>query len=98
MIRYMFLRNANREPIGCVAINVFRETGKLHYQVSVVNRMDRFNLLTGKDLPFNREVARHLAVGRLVENPFEVGMPADATMNQISTIVMRDLSSLAAPS
>jgi hypothetical protein len=97
MIRYMFLRDVNREPIGCIAINVHRATQALEYQVSVVNKVDRFNPLTGRALPFNKEVARMIAAGRLVENGFRVDMPSDATMNQISTIVMKDLANLTAP-
>jgi hypothetical protein len=93
-IRYMYLRDDKGSPIGCLAIQLHRKKGYLEYQLSVLNPVDRFHPLTGKQMPFNREVARRLAVGRLVEEPSSVSMGAKDTMTQISITVMQHLSGL----
>lgn len=58
----MFLRSANGFPVGCLSIDVNQLTETVSYQFSVLNPTDKFN----------REVARVMALGRLVENPIEV--------------------------
>lgn len=90
-IRYMYLRDENNGPVGCLAIQLHRKKHYLEYQLSVLNPVDKRHPITGKNLPFNRAVARQLAVGRLVESPIEMYLPEDATMNEISLLVMQDL-------
>lgn len=96
-VRYMYLRDEHRNPIGCVAIWLHRKKGYLEYQVSVVNPVDRVDPLSGKSVPFNRNVARDLALGRLVSQGLMVRIDGDATMNEITHAVMSDLANLFAP-
>jgi hypothetical protein len=96
-IRYMYLRDCNKNPIGCIAIFINRDAGLLDYQVSVVNPLDRKDRFTGKDLPFHRAMARQLACGRLVEDGLCLPMNRNATMNEISMLVMKDLASCHRP-
>lgn len=97
VIRYMYLRDESRSPVGCLAIKLHRKKGYLEYQVSVVNPIDRVHPLTGRSLPFNKTMARRLALGRLVEEGLRVTIFPDATMNEISMTVMLDLASLSNP-
>jgi len=86
--RIMFLRNEG-QPCGCVAISVDRRNRKLNYQFSVLNPADRFD----------RKMARHLALGRLVESPIEIpyNKGEKLTMHDISERVLRHLSKSKAP-
>jgi len=57
----MFLREANRAPVGCLAIKLNRKKGYLEYQLSVVHPIDLYDPFTGRSRPFNRAMARQLA-------------------------------------
>lgn len=85
--RIMYLRDRNYNPVGCIAIKLHRhveyDRQLVEYQVSVLNPLDRFN----------RATARQLALGRLVEAPLTVRVPADPTIYEISLKVMRDIAS-----
>jgi hypothetical protein len=96
-IRYMYLRDAKREPIGCLAIKLHRKKGYLEYQVSTVNPIDRVDPITGRSLPFNRSMARHLAAGKMLEDALCVPMDSEVNMIQVSILVMKDLASLPLP-
>lgn len=76
--RVMFLRGVDERPVGCVVINVDRHNKRIEYQVSTLNPFDKFN----------REVARLLATGRLVEAPFHLWLPNKAGLHEISRRVM----------
>lgn len=86
--RIMFLRDrygSNKgNPCGCLAISLVPTGGAkarndIHYQVSILNPVDKFN----------RSLARQLARGRLQEKPFLIGnVSANATMHEITGIVM----------
>lgn len=76
--RVMFLRSVDDKPVGCVVINVDRHLKRIEYQVSTLNPLDKFN----------REVARLLAIGRLVESPFHLWLPNKAGLHEISRRVM----------
>lgn len=76
--RVMFLRNADNKPVGCVVINVDRHNKRIEYQVSTLNPLDKFD----------REVARLLATGRLVEAPFHMWLPNKAGLHEITRRVM----------
>lgn len=96
-VRYMYLRDEHRSPIGCVAIQLHRKKGYLEYQVSVVNPVDRVDRNTGKSVPFNRNVARDLALGRLVSQGMIVPMGYTDNMNEITHAVMSDVARQPAP-
>ncbi len=82
--RIMFLRDTKNHPVGCVAINFDFQTSQLSYQLSVLNPNDKFD----------RKMARHLALGRLVERPFSVTIPAvlKYSMHDVTFLVMSDIS------
>jgi hypothetical protein len=81
--RVTFLRNADDRPVGCVVINVDRHRKRIEYQVSTQNPADKFD----------REVARLLAVGRLIESPFHLWLPNKAGLHEISRRVMQHIVS-----
>jgi hypothetical protein len=78
----MFLRNVDERPVGCVVINVDRHLKRIEYQVSTLNPLDHFK----------RDVARQLAMGRLVEAPFRMWLPNKAGLHEISRRVMTHLA------
>jgi hypothetical protein len=75
----MFLRDKRRQPIGCLAINI--DSGKVSYQMSVLNPSDKFN----------REVSRVIALGRLIEKPIVINSPPGESMHDISLMIMNDI-------
>lgn len=79
--RIMYLRSSHGQPIGCIAISVERNSATVQYQISVLNPRDNFN----------RSVARHLAIGRLVENPRSINIKKSANMHDVSSAVMQDI-------
>jgi len=80
--RVTFLRNADNKPVGCVVINVDRHNKRIEYQVSTLNPADKFD----------REMARLLATGRLVESPFHLWLPNKAGLHEISRRVMQHIA------
>lgn len=60
--RIMYLRDEHFFPIGCVAISLSKNRSTVRYQVSVLNPVDQFE----------RGLARHIALGRLLENPIRI--------------------------
>lgn len=93
----MFLRSASGLPVGCIAIDVNELTETVSYQLSVLNPTDKFN----------REVARVMALGRLVEKPIDVASSRVASagvftndkvsMHKVSQAVMLDIFNSKAP-
>lgn len=81
--RVTYLRNADHKPVGCVVINVDRHNKRIEYQVSTLNPADKFD----------REMARLLATGRLVEAPFHLWLPNKAGLHEISRRVMTHIAS-----
>lgn len=79
-VRHMFLRDASYNPVGCLAIQLDRRNHRLNYQFSVLNPRDAFN----------RKLARQLALGRLVEEPFRVNLPRnrEVSMHDVTHAVM----------
>jgi hypothetical protein len=84
--RVTYLRDRKGDPQGCVAIKLLPhvefDRQVIVYQVSVLNPVDRFD----------RALARQLALGRMVEKPLTVRVPADPTMYQITWHVMSDIA------
>ncbi|HEY5267567.1 MAG TPA: hypothetical protein VII94_00330 [Candidatus Saccharimonadales bacterium] len=72
------------KPVGCLAIKVSQRAGPryLSYQHSVLNPRDQFN----------RELARQLALGRLVECPVFIRVTGTLTMKQITELVMLNIA------
>ncbi len=81
--RIMFLRDKSGSPVGALAIVINPHTHFVEYQFSAVNAV--------KD-SFKRDVARQLALGRLIEDPILVSLRDDFTMYNISKAVMKNLS------
>lgn len=82
--RIMFLRDKNNTPCGCLAIQLNPSTRLVEYQFSVVN--------AAQDT-FNRETARHLAIGRLSTNPITIPLrERNLNMFDISRAVMKNLT------
>lgn len=80
-VRFMFLRNKNNQPVGCLAIKFDKSKKRAYYQVSVLNPHDRFN----------RSVGRELALGRLHSKPFVVVVGTQFNMHEISKAVLADI-------
>ena len=87
--RIMYLRDENSNPVGCVAISLSKNRDTIRYQMSVLNPVDKFE----------RSLARHIALGRLLEKPLRVKGIGEAQKSwQITEAVMKDiLSSKTAP-
>lgn len=82
--RVMFLRDKSNSPVGCVAILINPSTRLVEYQFSVVNMAQD---------TFNRETARQLALGRLIESPITIPLrERNLNMFNISQAVMKNLS------
>jgi hypothetical protein len=80
-LRVMYLRSSNGAAVGCLAFSVDRATNKATYQLSVVNPLDTFN----------KGVARHLAVGRLIETPVTVNVASAVNMHDVAKSIMRNM-------
>ena len=80
--RIMYLRDDNYQPVGCLAISVSKNQKQVRYQLSVVNPVDKFE----------RSLARHIALGRLLEMPFRVeGFDGSQNGWEVTTAVMRHI-------
>lgn len=64
--KFMFLRDANRNPVACVATDFDKEKNKFSYQYSVVHSNDQFDKKLGKQI----------AEGRLKTNPIQIVDPS----------------------
>ena len=96
--RFVYLRDANRHPVGCLVVRLVPppkplDMGRIEYQLSVVNPIDRKDPNSHRSVRFNREHARHLALGRLMENPFTVpyDTSADIYFHEVLSAVMFDI-------
>lgn len=83
MMRIMFLRDKNRQPVGCLAF-VIDADNHIVYGMSVLNPKDKFN----------RTIARDVAMLRM--NMFERSRfipfhAAPYTMHEVSEALMQDL-------
>jgi hypothetical protein len=90
MNRFMFLRDKQYRPIGCVVMAVDRRNHRVNYQYSVLNPVD----------DFNRALARQIALGRLIEKPIKVPLYRGEEINihLISEIVLTEIATGNAPS
>jgi hypothetical protein len=82
--RIMYLRDKSGYPVGCVAMGLTRSMKKIKYQLSVLNPQDQFD----------RSLARHIALGRLLESPLEadyIGPLGIPSMKEVTFSVMKDM-------
>ena len=81
--RVMFLRDKDYQPVGCLVISVSQKTNKVRYQFSVRNPVDHFK----------RDLARQIALGRLIEKPIVAGKTgSNDDWDSIVRMVMENLS------
>jgi|GEM_PF-2732673 len=80
--RVMYLRDERYNPVGCVAISLTKNRQTVRYQLSVLNPVDKFE----------RSLARHIALGRLVEKPIRLhGFDGNQDNNEITYAVMQSI-------
>jgi hypothetical protein len=89
-IRYMYVRDDQYGPCGCVAIQVHRSKNRVEYGLSVRHPIDCKNA-AGKQLKFNRRQAQSLALDRMIEAPRYAYIDREATQHDISRAVMQDI-------
>lgn len=81
--RVIYLRDKRNQIVGCCAVKLHREKLYAEYRISVLNPRDNFE----------RSLGRQLALGRLVEAPFLVGIPSsDCDLHEVFKAVMSDIS------
>lgn len=82
-IRFMFLRDKDKQPIGCIAVDYIH--GRLEYGLSVLNPKDKFD----------RRLARSIAIGRWGTNSSCNHIPFvkddSFNMHLVSSTVMKHL-------
>ena len=74
--KFMFLRDAKRNPVACIATNFDKETNKFTYQYSVVHSDDQFD----------KERGRQIAEGRLRSNPILLVDSEDADQQYAGSV------------
>ena len=80
--RIMYLRDNSFTPVGCVAISVSKNGKQVRYQCSILNPSDKFE----------RSLARHIALGRLLEKPIRInGWDGNQNKYEITLAVMYDI-------
>ena len=79
--KIMYLRDSNRNPIGCLAITVDHVRLKAEYQLT----------MTAPEDHFDRKMGRQMSIGRLVENPLTVRLKANSDMNDVALAIMKDI-------
>jgi hypothetical protein len=89
-IRFMYIRDANQEPVGCVAISVNRNANRAAYGLSVRNPADAFDS-EGRRVKFNRTTAQTVALARLNLRPGRAYIPSNATQHEITASVLGDI-------
>lgn len=87
-VRFMFLRNESKQPVGCLAITVNEVTNQVSFGMSVLNPKDEFD----------RAMAREIAEGRLKKSPHMVAATAVKSMHDVSFAVMKELKNDKYPS
>ena len=89
-VRFMYVRDANYSPVGCLAIRVIRSKNRVEYGLSVRNPVDGVDF-NGRSKPFDRMLAQDSAELRLDSNPQQAFIPKDATQHDISRAVLQDI-------
>jgi hypothetical protein len=89
-VRYMYVRDAQWDPCGCMVITVNRDQNQVVYGLSVRNPIDATDKLNRR-VKFDRKTAQSLALRRLLENPQHAYIAKSATQHDISAAVLRDI-------
>jgi hypothetical protein len=84
MMRIMFLRDKNNQPIGCLAFVISSLADQIVYGMSVLNPKDKFNRTIARDVAMLRMNMSE----RCRDVPFHA---APYTMHEVSKTLMRDL-------
>lgn len=80
--RIFYLRNKDRHPVACVAININRLQQVIQYQYASLNPKDSFV----------KKVGRTIASGRLVKHPISLKLnDINTNMHAIAKLVIEDL-------
>lgn len=84
--RVQYLKDENGHYVGCVAIKEHpaqdgERTALVEYRVSVLNPAD----------VFDKDVARQLALGRMLEAPYTVRVKASPNLHDVSYAIMKDI-------
>jgi len=90
VIRYMYIRDSKRNPIGCLSIKIDRNKNRLQYGLSMRNPVDAVDR-NGKSVRFDRVLAQKLAADNLLTRAKSLFISADANMHDATTAIMRDL-------
>lgn len=90
-VRFMYVRDAKFEPIGCVAITINRGKNRAEYGLSMRNPIDAYDRCKRR-VKFDKTYAQRLASGNMsYAAPRRVYIPSDATMHDISESVLKDI-------
>jgi hypothetical protein len=89
-VRYMYVRDASWEPVGCVAIRVNRDENRVEYGLSVRNPVDAMDN-QGRRVKFDRKTAQRIATNRLGDGLNRAYISSNATQHDISKAVMGDI-------
>lgn len=91
-VRFMYVRDAKWEPIGCVAITINRSKNRAEYGLSMRNPLDSMDD-DNRRIQFDRKMAQKLAqIDMDGFNPRKrVYIPNNATMHDITASVLRDI-------
>lgn|SRR5574337_218798 len=84
--RIQYLKDEHGHYVGCIAIREHSahsgsKTVLVEYRLSVLNPLDQFD----------KDVARQLALGRMVEAPYTVRVNVNPNMHDIGRAIMKDI-------
>jgi len=94
-LRFMYVRDANWEPIGCLAITINRSKNRAEYGLSMRNPKDAYDDYNRR-VRFDRKFAQKLAQINMDfrdphGDPKRVFIPSNATMHDITESVLKDI-------
>lgn len=90
-VRFMYIRDAKFEPIGCVAVTVSRGKNRAVYGLSMRNPSDAYDSYSRR-VKFDKTFAQKLATINMGSNNHRrVYVPSNATMHDITESVLKDI-------
>lgn len=89
-IRFMYIRDANWGPVGCLAIKVSRSKNRAEYGFSIRNPADAVDA-KGRSKQFDRLIAKDAAELRLQLEPHVAYVSKDASQHDITRSVLQDI-------
>lgn len=91
-IRFMYVRDSEWNPIGCLAITVDRKRNRAQYGLSMRNPKDASDK-DGRRVRFDRDYAQQMALVNLAADPDvkRAYIAKEANMHQITSAVMMDI-------